>query len=67
MLSEKGYGPMQVNVLLILIGTPFAVWLMANPDSIAAACTWLDVNDVLCKVEGRPGFMSNPQKTLLTD
>lgn len=50
MLSEKDYGPMLVNVLLILIGTPFAVWLMANPDSIAAARTWLDANDVLWKV-----------------
>jgi len=50
MLNEKDCGPMLVNVLLILIGTPFAVWLMANPDSITTARAWLEANDVLWKV-----------------
>lgn len=32
MLRRSDAGPMLVNVLLILVGTPAAVWLLANPD-----------------------------------
>lgn len=50
MLNKNDAGPMLVNVLLILIGTPLAVWLMANPALITSARTWLDTNDLLWKM-----------------
>ena len=50
MLKEKDYGPLLTCALLVLLGTPFAVWLMANPEAIELARVWIDTNDVLWKI-----------------
>ena len=50
MLKNSDAGPMLVNILLIFVGTPVAVWLLANPQIITDVQQWANDNDFLWKV-----------------